>query len=53
MNGGAKGGLQAGRKERKTSGEMGGRHSGGKIEVRTAGGEAGPRLRREQAELTE
>ena len=36
-----------------TSGEMRGCHSGGKIKVCTAGGETGPWLRGEQAELTE
>ena len=36
-----------------TSGEMRGCHSGGRIKVCAAGGKTGPRLRGEQAELTE
>lgn len=36
-----------------TSSEMRGCHSGGKIKVCAAGGETGPWLRGEQAELTE
>lgn len=43
----------AGLRKNITSGEMRGCHSGGEIKVRAAGGETGPRLRREQTELTE